>query len=486
MELSDENERKFNSIIKPKKLENEKFWEVLLNSKNLILGMLDQDSNHELNTFDDFIKIEEEIYTELPNEGKNIEEILETIKLKIVPGFNYENNNFFGYIPRSPTNVSKLGDMLVPIFDQYLGNSIGSPSATAIEGLVVKWIGQMLGYEGGFFGSFTIGGSDANLQAIYSGLVAKLPWDVKKLGMINNRRPIVYCSDQTHLCIKKAMMMLGLGRNSLRIIDTNDNLEIDKEILISTIEDDLKNPKLIPIMIIGNVGTTNSGSIDDIIGLNDISKKYNLWFHIDASYGGFAILSNHSISKNIKKIGLADSIVVDTHKWLFTPMEGGLTLVKNGDLLKNAFSYKAEYLEDTYFNFDTIIMKNFSDYGMALSRKWRGIMIWMNIQFYGLDGISKLITRNIILADILKNMINDNSDLYLHPGSKLGVVCFKHINHEINAKFISNIQQNRTLKIGYTKIKNEKYCRISILGEDLDIEIIKNVYQEIINNFKKI
>jgi len=360
----------------------------LLNSKNLILGMLDQDSNHELNTFDDFIKIEEEIYTELPNEGKNIEEILETIKLKIVPGFNYENNNFFGYIPRSPTNVSKLGDMLVPIFDQYLGNSIGSPSATAIEGLVVKWIGQMLGYEGGFFGSFTIGGSDANLQAIYSGLVAKLPWDVKKLGMINNKRPIVYCSDQTHLCIKKAMMMLGLGRNSLRIIDTNDNLEIDKEILISTIEDDLKNPKLIPIMIIGNVGTTNSGSIDDIIGLNDISEKYNLWFHIDASYGGFAILSNHSISKHIKKIGLADSIVVDTHKWLFTPMEGGLTLLKNGDLLKNAFSYKAEYLEDTYFNFDTKIMKNFSDYGMALSRKWRGIMIWMNIQFYGLEGIS--------------------------------------------------------------------------------------------------
>ena len=97
MELSDENERKFNSIIKPKKLENEKFWEMLLNSKNLILGMLDQDSNHELNTFDDFIKIEEEIYTELPNEGKNIEEILETIKLKIVPGFNYENNNFSSF-----------------------------------------------------------------------------------------------------------------------------------------------------------------------------------------------------------------------------------------------------------------------------------------------------------------------------------------------------------------------------------------------------
>ena len=115
-----------------------------------------------------------------------------------------------------------------------------------------------VGYEGGFFGSFTIGGSDANLQAIYSGLVAKLPWDVKKLGMINNKRPIVYCSDQTHLCIKKAMMMLGLGRNSLRIIDTNEYLEIDKDILISTIEDDLKNPKLIPIMIIGNVGTTNS------------------------------------------------------------------------------------------------------------------------------------------------------------------------------------------------------------------------------------
>ncbi len=81
---------------------------------------------------------------------------------------------------------------------------------------------KCLGYKGGFFGSFTIGGSDANLQAIYSGLVAKLPWDVKKLGMINNKRPIVYCSDQTHLCIKKAMMMLGLGRNSLRIIDTNE------------------------------------------------------------------------------------------------------------------------------------------------------------------------------------------------------------------------------------------------------------------------
>ncbi len=83
-------------------------------------------------------------------------------------------------------------------------------------------------------------------------------------------------------------------------------------------------------------------------------------------------------------------------------------------------------------------------------------------------------------------MINNNPDLYFTPGSKLGVVCFKHVNHEINTKFISKIQQNRTVKIGYTKIKNERYCRISILGEDLDIEIIKNVYQEIINNFKEI
>ncbi|MHA2252952.1 MAG: pyridoxal phosphate-dependent decarboxylase family protein, partial [Candidatus Kariarchaeaceae archaeon] len=416
-----------------------------------------------------------------PESTESIDSIFDFLKSHVIDHFNYENTRFFGYIPKSPTNVSMLAESLVPIFSQYIGAAFASPIGIAIESQTIKWIGEILGFTGDFFGSYSMGGSQANLEAMYAGLIAVLPWDVRELGVVNNQRPIVYLTDQAHMCIPKAIRFLGLGNRSLRYIETNEFYQMRPSDLEIKIQEDIDNDDFSPSIIVITAGTTNTGTVDDIEAIAKIAKKYGLWLHVDAAYGGFARIAEHPIAAQFENLHLVDSLAIDTHKWFFTPMEGGLCILKDGKKLKDAYSTSAEYLKDIEIE-EKSLVRNFSNYGLALSRKWRGLMVWMNFKFYGKQGISKLITRNILLADYLREKIRIHDDFNPVGKSQLGIVCFTHVggvevNNQIFHKFMS---EGSKYFIGLTVLKGVSALRICILNEHSDLDLIDSLFDDLV------
>ena len=340
----------------------------------------------------------------------------------------------------------------------------------------------MLGYTGNYFGNFSIGGSSANMEGIYTGLISKIPWNYKTDGLSNHKRPIIYTSDQTHMCVKKAILMLGLGLDSLRIIESDEKFMLSLDRLSEQIDVDIQDSNLLPLMIVATAGTTNTGAIDDFKSLSEIAKLNNLWLHIDGAYGGFAKIADHPVSEKLKCLNLADSIAIDTHKWLYTTLEGGCLIVKNDQNLKYAFEVSAEYLQDIEFDETHTLIRNFSSYGFPLSRKWRGLMVWMNIKFYGVEGLSKLITRNILAAEYFAHKISEHGNMELTANPNLGVVCFRwHGDDDLNTRISSLLNEKGKFFIGRTTIKAQMTLRVCVLNLETTIEKMDELLIEIEN-----
>lgn len=430
----------------------------------LIENHLDKWDETKFATNESPVEIVEKIQEDLPEKGVDPEEIYHIFADQVVPTFTNENVNFFGFVPRDPAPPAMVADALTPFFNRFLGSALAAPAATAIEALSIKWIGNMLGYKGDFFGSYTIGGSNANLEGMYAGVVNTVPWDYRKIGAHGPKKPIIYTSDQAHMCIRKAMMTLGLGLDNLRVIKSDECFRLPVEQLRRKIEEDISEGYL-PVMIVGSAGTTNTGSIDDLHALYQLTRKYDMWFHVDAAYGGFARIAGHPVAEQLEDLGKADSIAIDTHKWLYTPTEGGLVLVKNRQQLKKAFDESAEYLVDAEVTSDHELLRNFSSYGSALTRKWRGLMVWYNIKVYGKKGLSQLITRNIVVADYLRQRIREHRYMELVAEASLGTVCFRWVgDDDLNLKLLQQMMNEATYFIGRTTLKGQLTLRICILN----------------------
>lgn len=482
MKNSEISAEKFNKILLPPSIEPSELLaslgsyfphlEKILKNKNSISFARGEKMN----------EIGEVINSDIPQTSSSLSELENFITTELIPRFSYENVNFFGYIPKSPAAPSIIAESLTPFFNQFLGNADSSPAATAIESQAIIWIGEMLGYTGNYFGNFSIGGSSANMEGIYTGLISKIPWNYKKDGLFNHKRPIIYTSDQTHMCVKKAILMLGLGLDSLRIIESDEKFMLSLDRLRKQIDVDIQDPNLLPLMIIATAGTTNTGAIDNFESLSEIAKSNNLWLHIDGAYGGFARIADHSVSEKLKCLNLADSIAIDTHKWLYTTLEGGCLIVKNDQNLKNAFEVSAEYLKDIEFDESHTLIRNFSSYGFPLSRKWRGLMVWMNIKFYGVEGLSKLITRNILAAEYFAHKISEHGNMELTANPNLGVVCFRwHGDDDLNTRISSLLNEKGKFFIGRTTIKAQMTLRVCVLNLETTIEKMDELLIEIEN-----
>lgn len=477
----------FNSIIPPQSISNQEFISTLQGLSPFIKSILNEkdEFNFDEVTSSAYNKSIHEAINSLnyfsPDQPHNFDDILHFLKNKVVPFFNYENTKFLSYIPRSPTNISILAESLVPIFNQFVGTAKASPLATAIESLTIRWIGNNLGFTGDFFGAYTMGGSQANLEALYTALVSQLPWNVKEIGVISDQRPIIYLTNQAHLCIPKSARLLGLGDRSLHFVETDENFQMNIKNLREQIIADQENSKLIPSVVVLTAGTTNTGAIDEISSIVELAREFGLWVHIDASYGGFAKLADHPISEQLNDLHLVDSLAIDTHKWFYTPLEGGIAIVKRGELLKNAYRATAEYYEDAEIE-EEMLLRNFSDYGIALTRKWRGLMVWFNFLYYGIEGISKLITRNILLADYLREKLRMHGNFELLGNSQLGIVCFSHLaGEERNIKIFESINSEKSrFLIGKTRLKGRIALRVSILNEFTDLNMIDELYKDIV------
>ncbi|MFL6567964.1 MAG: pyridoxal phosphate-dependent decarboxylase family protein, partial [Chthoniobacterales bacterium] len=260
-------------------------------------------------------EIRDQLDPTLPRDGSNFDELLATFRDTIVP-LTRQNGHprMFGYVQSPGTVIAALADLLASMLNANLTAWRSAPSAVELERLTIDWIRQILGFGDGAGGLFVSGGSMANLSALATARHAKAN---DSLGT----RLRIYASSETHHSIAKAAALLGIGRENVRSIAVDDHFKVRIDDLVRQISDDRAAGHL-PFFVVGNAGTVNTGACDRLAEIREVADRFNLWMHVDASYGGFAILAD-SARARFAGIEQADSVALDPHKWLYLPVDCG-------------------------------------------------------------------------------------------------------------------------------------------------------------------
>jgi aromatic-L-amino-acid/L-tryptophan decarboxylase len=332
----------------------------------------------------------------LPENGSAVEELLaKTSDLLIDHSLYNGHPKFMGYITSSPAPIGMLADLLAAAVNPNVGAQILSPIATEIEKQTVKWLSEFIGVSPNYGGILVSGGNMANFTAYLAARTAKAPKNIKEEGLTtSSKKLITYCSKSTHTWVEKAAILFGHGSKSIRWIPTDASNKMDIELLEETIKEDLENAHQ-PLMVVGTAGDVSTGAVDDLKSIASVCKKYDLWFHIDGAYGVPAAVIPE-LKSDFDGITEADSIALDPHKWLYSPLEAGCTLVKDPKHLTNTYSSHPEY-----YNFNKKEMEssqNFYEFGLQNSRGFRALKVWLALQQVGRKAYEKMLSEDIDLA----------------------------------------------------------------------------------------
>lgn len=315
---------------------------------------------------------------------------------------------FMGYITSSAAPIGALADLLAATVNPNVGANILSPMATAIEKQTVRWLAEFIGVSPSYGCVLVSGGNMANFTAFLAARTAKAPKNLKTEGLAKAGAELVlYCPKTTHTWIEKAAVLFGHGMNAIRWIATDENNKMNNELLIETIEADLKHGKK-PFLVVGTAGDVSTGVVDDLKGIAAICKKYDLWFHIDGAYGiPAAVLPEQK--ELFAGIEDADSIALDPHKWLYSPLEAGCTLVKDPNHLIDTYSSHPVYYN--FGNNDEALTQNFYEYGLQNSRGFRALKVWIMLQQVGRNGYVKMIGDDINLSKLMFELADQHPEL---------------------------------------------------------------------------
>lgn len=312
---------------------------------------------------------------------------------------------FLGYITSSAAPLGALADLLAASVNPNVGGGPLAPIGTEIEVQTIRWIAELLGYPTDCGGLLVSGGNVANFTAFVAARRAKAPWDVRATGM-NGPRLCVYVSAETHTWIQKAADLFGIGTDSIRWLATDDELRMDTAALRAAIAEDRKQSH-VPFLVVGTAGSTATGAVDPLPEIAAICRENDLWFHVDGAYGAPAVLLPDAPA-DLQGMREADSLVIDPHKWLYTPLEAGCVLVRDARTLVDAFSY-----HPTYYHFDEAVDRhiNFYEYGLQNSRGFRALKVWLGLRQVGRDGYAQMIADDIRLAEELYRLAETHPEL---------------------------------------------------------------------------
>jgi glutamate/tyrosine decarboxylase-like PLP-dependent enzyme len=413
----------------------------------------------------------------VPVEARDIHDIYDEFRQNIFP---YRKGNihpmFFSWVEGNGTITGVMADMLSSAMNSNL--AIGDHGAVYVERQVINWCKEIVGFPVSSSGILVSGGSIANITAL---IVARNACceRIKKQGLWNlDAQLVMYCSTETHNCIFKAAEVIGIGADNIRKIPVNDQYEIDIDLLEMQIIEDKANG-FIPFCIVGNAGTVNTGAVDPLHKLSDISKRESIWFHVDGAIG--AVVNLVSEYKMILRgMDEADSIAFDLHKWLYINYEAGCVLIKNADTHKKTFIQQANYLSRHERGL-AAGPESFSNYGLELSRSFKSLKVWMSIQEHGIEKYSRLIRQNIAQAFYMQERILHNEHLQLLTPVVLNIVCYRYnpgnLNNdqlnELNKEILMRMQEQGIAAPSYTILQNQYAIRLSITNhrtkaKDLD------------------
>ena len=406
-----------------------------------------------------------------PEDGRDFDRLLDTIVGDVMPlAGRIDHPRFLAFIPSSPTWASVLASFLVSGYNVFQGTWLESGGPSQIEVTVTDWFREWMGYPESGGGLFTSGGSAANLVAIVAAREAA--------G--NPSRGTVYMSGQTHGSVGRAARIAGIDPELFRAVPTDDSFRISPRHLLAAVERD-RADGLEPFCLVANAGTTNTGSIDPLAELADIARAEGLWYHVDAAYGGFAVLDPET-RPLLEGIERSDTVTLDPHKWLFQPYETGCLLARDVSLLTSAFRIMPDYLQDAEWGPSHV---NFCDRGLQLTRAFRALRVWLSIQRYGLAAHRTEIARAIALARGAEARVRSEEELELLSPQSLGVVCFRYRGDgsvpeggldDLNSRIQQDIVNSGFAMMSSTRIQERFSLRFCVLNyrttrEDLELTL---------------
>ena len=417
----------------------------------------------------------------LPLSGSPIPELFSFFQEEIQP---YATGNthprFFGWVHGSGTAAGVLGEMLAAFLNCNAGGR--DHIAITVEQQIIQWCQEIFSFPKSSSGILTSGTSLGTLIALSAARTAKSPGDVQKAGLRGLLKPLVgYASAEAHSCTAKTFDLLGLGQDALRRIPVGSDFRMDTACLRERIKAD-KDSGFQPFAVIASAGTVNTGAIDDLEAIAEICREHSLWMHVNAAFGGLAVLTPE-FQPQLAPIAGADSVAFDFHKWLHVPYDAGCVLVKDADAHKKTFSTRPEYLAGEARG---LAGGEFwpCDYGPELSRGFRALKIWFTLKTYGVTRLAELIAQNCRHARSLGGKIQQNDHLELLAPVTLNIVCFRYIDEDLdeaelnalNTNIVAELQLQGIAAPSITRIGGKTAIRVALTNhrtrwEDLEILI---------------
>src|SRR5437762_3616372 len=264
----------------------------------------------------------------------------------------------------------------------------------------------------------------ANLAALAVARRAKAPPGLTSKGAQSLPQAMrIYVSEETHHSVAKAAVLLGLGHDNVRTVGVDERFRIRIDELVAKISEDL-TAGLLPFCVVANAGTVGTGAFDPLGQVSEIARRFNLWMHVDASYGGFAALAD-SARDLFVALPEADSVALDPHKWLYLPVDSGCVLYRNAETARATFAHEAEYTRVLEQEPDEAFA--FWDYGPELSRRFRALKVWMMLKGVGLSALGGAIEKDLACARHFERLVRASEDFEMLSPVELSIFCFRHV-----------------------------------------------------------
>jgi aromatic-L-amino-acid decarboxylase len=392
-----------------------------------------------------------------PEQGEALEAIFEDFERLVLPGITHWNHpRFFGYFGTTGSAPGILAELLIAALNVNGMLWRTSPSATEVEEVACDWLRQAIGLPEGFSGVINDTASSSTLYALAAAREAIPDAEIRRRGMPAARLRM-YTSEEAHSSVEKAGMVLGVGQDNVVKIRTDAAFRMDPTELRRAIERDRRDGH-VPFAVVATAGTTSVTAVDPVPEIASVCHAERLWLHVDAAYGGAAaVLDSHRWV--LAGCEHADSVVVNPHKWLFTPMDCSVLFCRREELLKSAFSLTPAYLKTA----EADQVRNLMDYGSSLGRRFRGLKLWFVLRAFGIDGARRRIAAHIAMAQELRTWIEADPGFEMLAPSPFSTVVFRHrAGDAANERIHDEVNRSGHALISHTDVRGVYALRIAI------------------------
>ncbi len=418
---------------------------------------------------------------QLDGQPKPMEKVLSVFKENVPnEGLNPASGGHLGYIPGGGIYPTALGDYLAAVSNEYAGIFYGGPNAVRMENSLIRWMCKLIGYPEGSLGNLTSGGSIANLIAFVTAR------DAKKITSDKVKQSVIYLTEQVHHCVHKAIRIGGMGEARVRYVPMDRRFKMNADALAGMVENDITDGRY-PFLVVASAGTTDTGAMDPLNDIANICEKHNLWFHVDAAYGGFFILADienddgTTVKDSFKGIERSDSLAIDPHKGLFLSYGLGAVLIKDVKAQMESHFYRANYMQDTLSATEEY---NPADLSPELTKHWRGVRMWLPLQLYGIVPFKAALEEKVWLCRYFYREIQ-KLGFEVGPFPDLSVCTYRYVPkegnaNEFNARLVDFVQTDGRIFVSSTSIDGVYWIRVAILcfrTHLLEIDTLLEVFE---------